>query len=233
MECSRCGKQVQNDDKKYWCECFTVYIEIAGKTLSERDIEMLFTEGKTGVIDGFKSKKGSEFSARLVRKGEKPSFDFGEKQKKRSKVFVQGLESGTVLLRVYCRDMSFEEEIQFGLVSPQLASCFGALTGCRIVLHVLGKEAAAENLLLEISDQRFAKYVLNVVRPKQAQVREAVSYLWDILGKFDSWDARYVVTKRPKLKGSPYSDRFPQGVFPWIYPEVTSSPQLIEGHPDD
>lgn len=87
LTCSRCGAPVRSDDKKYQCECFTVYRQIAGKTLDYSDIQVLFTKGETGEIHGFISKNGKKFSARLLRKENKPSFDFsgGSEHNQKSK----------------------------------------------------------------------------------------------------------------------------------------------------
>lgn len=137
------------------------------------------------------------------------------------KVVVQVLEPSLVDLQVFSNSVSFQEEIHFGLVSPKLAACYGAITGCRIVLRRLGKESAKEKLLLETLNLLFTKYVLKIVRPRQAQMREGVSFLWEILNKFHNWTVRYVPAKRPRLKETPHSERFPRGIFPWLEAEIT------------
>ena len=54
-----------------------VWKEIAGKKLTEKQIHTLIAKGKTGVIKGFKSKKGNKFDARLKLGPEcKAAFDF-------------------------------------------------------------------------------------------------------------------------------------------------------------
>ena len=56
---------------------FVVWKEMAGKKLTERQIQTLIAKGKTGVIKGFKSKKGGKFDARLKLGPEcKAAFDF-------------------------------------------------------------------------------------------------------------------------------------------------------------
>ncbi len=221
LTCSRCGAPVQSDDKKYQCECFTVYRQIAGKTLDYGDIQALFTKGETEIIHGFRSKNGNSFSARLLRKNNKPSFDFGcSERNQKSKVVVQVLEPGLVELQVFSKSVALREEIHFGLVSPQLTACYGAIAGCKIVLYGLGNESAKEKLMLETSNLLFTKYVLKIVRPRHAQIREGISYLWEILDGFSSWTVRYVPAKRPRLKGTPHSERFPRGIFPWLDAEI-------------
>lgn len=59
-------------------ECkFTLFKTIAGHTLSAEEIKALFTEGHTPVIEGFKSKKGTDFAAALKFNSEgRAEFDF-------------------------------------------------------------------------------------------------------------------------------------------------------------
>jgi DNA topoisomerase-3 len=72
--CPRCGGEVVEGKKGFGCSkwreqdggCkFVIWKEIAGKKLSEADVKKLLEEGQTGIINGFISKKGREFSARL------------------------------------------------------------------------------------------------------------------------------------------------------------------------
>lgn len=55
---------------------FTVWSEIAGKTITENMVKMLVTKGKTSFLKGFKSKKGTSFDAYLVFKDNKVDFQF-------------------------------------------------------------------------------------------------------------------------------------------------------------
>ena len=70
--CPKCGKAVREYPKSWSCESgkdgcgFTIWKTIASKNLSAAQAEKLLTDGKTGVIKGFKSKTGKSFSARLV-----------------------------------------------------------------------------------------------------------------------------------------------------------------------
>lgn len=56
------------------CEFFVG--KIAGKSLSDIDIRMLLTKGKTEEISGFKSKAGKKFTAALKLSGEKSKIEF-------------------------------------------------------------------------------------------------------------------------------------------------------------
>lgn len=55
---------------------FTIWKTIAGKTLSEEDLQSLLKTGKTPVLDGFKSKAGKPFKAGLILKDGKVQFQF-------------------------------------------------------------------------------------------------------------------------------------------------------------
>src|SRR5699024_5615602 len=55
---------------------FTLPKKWAGKKLTENQIKQLLIKGKTGLIKGFKSKKGKKFDAYLVLKDEKLKMDF-------------------------------------------------------------------------------------------------------------------------------------------------------------
>ena len=53
--------------------------KIASKKLTEKQIQTLISKGKTGLIKGFKSRKGSKFDARLkLDEGWKAVFDFAD-----------------------------------------------------------------------------------------------------------------------------------------------------------
>ena len=50
---------------------------MAGKKLTEKQIQSLIAKGRTGLIKGFKSKDGNKFAARLALDEEwKAKFDF-------------------------------------------------------------------------------------------------------------------------------------------------------------
>lgn len=67
--CKKCGKQLFDYGNRIACEdpCdFSLYKTIAGRVLTTEEIHELFTQGATQVLTGFKNKKGSEFSAKIV-----------------------------------------------------------------------------------------------------------------------------------------------------------------------
>jgi DNA topoisomerase-3 len=60
---------------------FVVWYEMAGKKLTEKQIETLIRKGQTGLIKGFKSRSGNRFEARLRLGADlKVEFDFVEKK---------------------------------------------------------------------------------------------------------------------------------------------------------
>ena len=84
LTCPKCRQgQIIEGQRGFGCNryrqgCdFVVWKEMAGKKLTERQIQTLIAKGKTGIIKGFKSKKGSKFDARLKLGPEcKAAFDF-------------------------------------------------------------------------------------------------------------------------------------------------------------
>ena len=72
-KCPLCGGLLEENKNAIFCtgsteggDCnFTLFKTIAGHTLTAAEIKELFTSGHTAPIQGFKSKKGSEFAAAL------------------------------------------------------------------------------------------------------------------------------------------------------------------------
>lgn len=72
-KCPLCGTVLEENKNALFCtgttngvDCnFTLFKTVAGHTLTATEISELFTNGETPLIQDFKSKKGSEFAARL------------------------------------------------------------------------------------------------------------------------------------------------------------------------
>ena len=72
-KCPICGTVLEENKNALFCtgttngvDCnFTLFKTVAGHTLTATEISELFTNGETPLIQDFKSKKGSEFAARL------------------------------------------------------------------------------------------------------------------------------------------------------------------------
>lgn len=84
VKCPACGGEVKLLSKLAKCTneaCdLKIWREIAGKKLSDKDLTVLLTKGKTSVIKGFKSKAGKKFDAALELKDGKAGFVFEKKK---------------------------------------------------------------------------------------------------------------------------------------------------------
>ncbi|MTI82384.1 MAG: DNA topoisomerase III [Firmicutes bacterium] len=82
-KCPLCGKDVTEGKKGFGCTGYkehgcklVIWKEIAGKKLSDNQVKTLLEKGQTGVIKGFKSKKGNKFEAALKLENGKVEFRF-------------------------------------------------------------------------------------------------------------------------------------------------------------
>jgi len=79
FNCPLCKKKLEENKNAIFCPAcnFTLFKTVAGKKLRVADIKALLTGGKTELLTGFKSKKGTEFDAYL-KLGEdgRTSFEF-------------------------------------------------------------------------------------------------------------------------------------------------------------
>lgn len=84
--CPLCGKPIIESKKGYGCSgwkegCkFVIWKEIAGKKISQAQAKKIL-KGKSDLIKGFKSKKGSQFDAYLKLDGGKIEFEFPARTK--------------------------------------------------------------------------------------------------------------------------------------------------------
>ena len=67
FNCPMCKKKLEENKNAIFCPAcnFTLFKSVAGKKLRVADIKALLTGGKTELLTGFKSKKGTEFDAYL------------------------------------------------------------------------------------------------------------------------------------------------------------------------
>ena len=92
IPCPKCGKGTMQFYKKVVkcdnpaCDCH-VFREKAGKELTNEQLKALLTEGKTGIIKGFKSKQGNSFDAVVTLNHEtyQTEFSFPERKKNSKK----------------------------------------------------------------------------------------------------------------------------------------------------
>ena len=80
ITCPCCGKNLINDKWAYKCSCgLSISHEIAGKKLSEQNVKQLIEKGSTDMLEGFKSKAGKPFKARLVFNKDSKKIEFSFK----------------------------------------------------------------------------------------------------------------------------------------------------------
>ena len=88
IPCPKCGKGTMQFYKKIVkcdnpaCDCH-VFREKAGKELTDAQLKALLTEGRTGLIKGFKSKQGNSFDA-VVRLNDQFETEFSFPERKKS-----------------------------------------------------------------------------------------------------------------------------------------------------
>jgi DNA topoisomerase-3 len=79
-DCPVCGSAVVERPKSFSCSgasCdLVVWKTVAKKRIGIRTARVLLTKGQTSMLNGFKSKKGNSFDARLVLKGSKVEMEF-------------------------------------------------------------------------------------------------------------------------------------------------------------
>lgn len=84
LSCPDCKQALKDKGSFYGCSgyakgCkFSLPKKLSGKTLSEKILNELIDQGKTGVIKGFKSKKGTDFDASLTLLEGKITFAFSK-----------------------------------------------------------------------------------------------------------------------------------------------------------
>ena len=82
--CPICGKEIIRTRRGYGCKgykegCkFTIWSTVAGRSISVAEAKQLLTEGRSELLEGFVSKKGSRFSARLKLDGDRVTFEFDD-----------------------------------------------------------------------------------------------------------------------------------------------------------
>ena len=88
IPCPKCGKGTMQFYKKVVkcdnpaCDCH-VFREKAGKELTNDQLKTLLTEGKTGIIKGFKSKQGNSFDAVVILNRETYQTEFSYPERKK------------------------------------------------------------------------------------------------------------------------------------------------------
>lgn len=129
-----CGRKLINFPKNWACagyrddSCkFILWKEIAGKTLTDKQVATLMTKGETGVLKGFKSRSGKKFDCKLVIRDGKVEFAFEGQQSSGLKCPLCGKE-----LKEFAKNYS----------------CSGYKEGCNFKLwkEILGKSLTKAQL---------------------------------------------------------------------------------------
>ena len=82
VKCPKCGQKLHAGQHRWTCDgCgLVVWREVAGKRLTDNQMVSLCSEGSTGMVSGFKSKKGTTFKAEIVFDADwKQKFNFPER----------------------------------------------------------------------------------------------------------------------------------------------------------
>ena len=242
MLCPKCKTEVKNMLKSYSCQCATIWKEMSGKTISKEIAISLLEKGQTEVLDGFVSKAGKPFKAALVIEKGKVAFRFPDSSETRQqaeparlssenpqgyahttdnqprdgtlRVRVASESSGTVLVSV---PGLLDATISYGLVPSRQAECFGCITVANLIKHKLKNLPKLE---ISLNNVDFACYLLREHVPRSNEVKRSLEFLWRLLEEFPGWSAKFEPEKKAKLQGSPQSNGFPKGIFPWLKAEI-------------
>ncbi|OPX89477.1 MAG: DNA topoisomerase III [Pelotomaculum sp. PtaB.Bin104] len=216
MRCPTCCKTVTQTEKSYQCDCVKVPKELLGKKITPEIVHELLNNRRTGILEGFMSRRnGKPFSAALIIKDGEVKFNFGEKE-----------SSGTVRIRVHSGNsgsvhisltgaVNKDFEINYGHVSSRMAECLGCITAANFIKHQV-PDSTKIKLDISLNNLDFSRYILRERIPRDKEIKAALEYLFGILSGFAGWQAQFKPKKRPRLQGSPQSNNFPKGIFPWL-----------------
>lgn len=236
VKCPICEGAITERPRSYACKCgLTIWKEMAGKKITPEIIAQLVRDGRTPVLEGFRSRSGRPFSAALILRDNKVAFEFQGKEKGVSRpedvqkpagnnvipVRVESGNSGTVHLSIGS-PVPFTADIDYGLVSSRMAECLGCITAAGLVKSSC-KNITAVRLDISLNNLDFSRYLLRERVPRDTDVKKAVEHLWSLLQEFGGWQAQYRPSRKPRLKGSPQAGKFPRGVFPGLQAEITEN----------
>ncbi len=235
MNCPVCKSPLSEEPTAYKCtQCgFRAWRAVAGNMIPEEDMQTLLETGRTGIIDGFYTRKGNRyFSAALEVKDGRVSFLFppkdGESKRRedrrepdsvQNRMRVESAQSGTVFVSI-SGILGKRFMIDFGLVPARLAECYGVITGLRLLLHEVSARQRPE-LVVSANNREFAEYALREHTPKRAEVRIAIEQMWSLLDKWGPWKVMHEQRRRASLKGGVSVGKFPWGIFPWLEADVS------------
>lgn len=145
--CPTCGGKMIDKGTRVECENSTqekrhvsIFRTVAGKKLSDKQVEQLITKGETDVIEGFKSKAGKAFSAKLKRNGDKIEFEFDNGPKTETK--------GTDLTCPFCGGSVTETAKAYGCSNWKEKNCKFS------VWKVMSGKTMTEKIVKELIEQK-------------------------------------------------------------------------------
>jgi hypothetical protein len=190
---------------------------IAGRPLSLAETEQLFGIGSTGVLHGFVSRAGKEFSAKLVLQKGRVVFEYPESAKRaaiEAHIRVESFNSGTAAFHINgpCNKTA---EMSFGLVPSRMAECLALIAALKYVAHGFGQNTTL-TIRISLNNLDLSRYLLRERKPREKDVAIAVRHVFCLLDEASSWSAEFSPRQRPKLRGGNKSTAFPKGVFPWL-----------------
>lgn len=134
------GTRVECENSTQEQRHITIFKTIAGKTLTEKHIEQLINQGETDVIEGFKSKAGKAFTAKLKRSGEKIEFVFDNAPKAETKE--------TALTCPFCGGAVTENAKAYGCSNWKEKNCKFS------VWKVMSGKTMTEKIVKELIEQK-------------------------------------------------------------------------------
>lgn len=239
MNCPNCGSPIIVSSNAYQCNCARLPRVVAGRPLSPEEAMQLLKTGSTEVLNGFVSRAGKNFSARLLFRDGKVVFDFpdrngnGKSESRPGEVFIraESFHSGTAAFHI-SGPLKKSAEMSFGVVPARLAECLALITALKYVRHSSDQQIA--KAVVSLNNLDLSRYMLRERVPRNKEIRQAVEYAVALLDGFASWTVEFKPQKRPRLRGSNADARFPRGVFPWLKAEIRDLGSEVEiSLPDD
>lgn len=227
--CPICKKSllIQND-KNYSCPNCNFFINkvILCKEITPQIVDELCKKGKTNLINGFVSKNGKIFDAHLVLEGTKVKFKFPEEREKNknteiTQIRVHSGSPGMVNINITGL-IEYSALVDFGLVSSRMAECLGVISAIKFLKHY----KVNNKIHISANNREFVEYLLKETTPRKKDMRAVIEYLWQELESFE-WDLTYEPKRKTKLQGGTSAKKFPQGLFPWLKLNKSTSNDVI------
>lgn len=239
MNCPNCGSPIIVSSNAYQCNCARIPRKVVGRLLSPEEAMQLLKTGSTEVLNGFVSRAGKNFSARLLFQDGKVVFDFpdrngnGKSGGRPGEVFIraESFYSGTAAFHI-SGPLKKSAEMTFGVVPSRLAECLALIAALKYVRHSSGQQIT--KAVVSLNNLDLSRYMLRERVPRNKEVRHAVEYALALLDGFTSWAVEFEPCKRPRLRGGNADATFPRGVFPWLKAEIRDLGSEVEiSLPDD